>query len=426
VDAITFIAKHGILKICFLVDARSPIARNWIGYFIGQGHDTYIISTYPCSPDDFPQATLYEVPVTLANFSRTSQNRKASSVANSQRKSGLASLQASLRSKLSLAVQHCLLPFDVERHIRKVNQLFEQISPDLVHAMRIPFEGILAAKAIPSELPLLISVWGNDFTLWASRNPIIAGQTEEALQRADALHCDCERDLKMAIRDWQFNAAKLATILPGSGGIETALFNTNLLNHKLKKQLDIPDDAPVIINPRGVRSFIRNDIFFEAIPRVLRAYPKAIFLCVGMHGNALAENWIDKLSIQNNVRLLPSVAHEEMADLFRLASITVSPSLHDGTPNSLLEAMACGCFPVAGDIESVREWITHQSNGLLCDATDQASLAEAIIHALKDKQLRNTALETNLRLISERAEYHQVMQKAEAFYHEIRRYKKPE
>lgn len=44
-----------------------------------------------------------------------------------------------------------------------------------------------------------------------------------------------------------------------------------------------------------------------------------------------------------------------MAYLFRLADVTVSLSEDDGTPNTLLEAVACGCFPIAGDIESVRE-----------------------------------------------------------------------
>jgi glycosyltransferase involved in cell wall biosynthesis len=138
-----------------------------------------------------------------------------------------------------------------------------------------------------------------------------------------------------------------------------------------------------------------------------------------MQGHALAESWVQKLGLQDQVRLLPSVPREEMAELFRLASVAVSPSLHDGTPNTLLEAMACGCFPVAGDIESVREWIVDGTNGLLCDATDKTSLAAAMIRALEDKQLHRAAQEKNLRLICEHAEYHQVMQKAEAFYQQI-------
>jgi glycosyltransferase involved in cell wall biosynthesis len=108
-----------------------------------------------------------------------------------------------------------------------------------------------------------------------------------------------------------------------------------------------------------------------------------------------------------------------MADLFRLACVTVSPSLHDGTPNTLLEAMACGCFPVAGDIESVREWITDGVNGLLCDPTDADALGRALIRALGDRQLRESARPHNARLIAERADYDKIMKQAEELYLEV-------
>jgi glycosyltransferase involved in cell wall biosynthesis len=183
--------------------------------------------------------------------------------------------------------------------------------------------------------------------------------------------------------------------------------------------MNIPDGAPVVFNPRGFRGYVRNDVFFQAIPGVLTEYPDAIFVCTAMEGNPTAEKWVRRLAIQERVRLLPSAPRERMAELFRLARVAVSPSLHDGTPNTLLEAMACGCFPVAGDIESVREWITDGDNGLLCDPTSPESLARAIVRALGDEQVRNSAREQNLRLIAERAEYSKVMQQAEKFYSEV-------
>jgi glycosyltransferase involved in cell wall biosynthesis len=108
-----------------------------------------------------------------------------------------------------------------------------------------------------------------------------------------------------------------------------------------------------------------------------------------------------------------------MAELFRLAHISVSPSLHDGTPNTLLEAMACGSFPVAGDIESVREWITDGVNGLLCDVTSPDSLGRAITRALQDSSLRSEAKEHNLKLVGERADYDTVMPQAEELYRRL-------
>jgi glycosyltransferase involved in cell wall biosynthesis len=81
--------------------------------------------------------------------------------------------------------------------------------------------------------------------------------------------------------------------------------------------------------------------------------------------------------------------------------------------------MACGCFPVAGDIESLREWITPGLNGLLIDPRDPQSLAEAILQALEDSDLRARAENHNTDLIAERAEYTHCMRRAEAFYNQI-------
>jgi glycosyltransferase involved in cell wall biosynthesis len=172
----------------------------------------------------------------------------------------------------------------------------------------------------------------------------------------------------------------------------------------------------MIINPRGFRTYIRNDVFFKAIPLVLAHYPDARFICPAMAHEAQAQAWLSQYQIGSSVELLPLIPHAEMGDLFRQAHIVVSPSTHDGTPNTLLEAIACGCFPVAGNIESIREWIADGENGLLVDPADPAGLAQAIVRAIEDNALRQQAAQTNQQLIASRADYQAVMTQAEDFY----------
>jgi glycosyltransferase involved in cell wall biosynthesis len=93
-----------------------------------------------------------------------------------------------------------------------------------------------------------------------------------------------------------------------------------------------------------------------------------------------------------------------------------SISQHDGTPNTLLEAMACGCFPVAGDIESIREWITPGVNGLLVEPSSPQGAAEAILTALESPEMRKSAADLNGRLIRERAEVGLVRNTIREFY----------
>jgi glycosyltransferase involved in cell wall biosynthesis len=138
-----------------------------------------------------------------------------------------------------------------------------------------------------------------------------------------------------------------------------------------------------------------------------------------MAGASQAIQWTEQLNIAHAVELLPAMSHAEMAAQYRRAQIVASPSLHDGTPNTLLEGIACGCFPVAGDLDSIREWITPNQNGLLFDPKDPQSIAETILSAIENKNLWSKAAGLNHEIIATRAEYKQNMQRAEEFYQRV-------
>ena len=135
-----------------------------------------------------------------------------------------------------------------------------------------------------------------------------------------------------------------------------------------------------------------------------------------MQGEAQALKWIQELGIEHAVQLNPPLSHAQMGEVFRAAQIVVSPSVHDGTPNSLIEGMACGCFPVAGDLESIREWITPGQNGLLVDPNNPQAIADAILIALEREDLRREAAGLNANIISAKAEYGRTMERVVEFY----------
>jgi glycosyltransferase involved in cell wall biosynthesis len=125
------------------------------------------------------------------------------------------------------------------------------------------------------------------------------------------------------------------------------------------------------------------------------------------------------LKIGKSVRLLPKLSQREMAMVYRMSKVMVSPSEHDGTPNTFLEAIACGCFPVVGDLGSLREWIADGENGLLIDPDDAEALAQATSRALMSAELRDKASKINQDLIDERANRGQVAISAERFYKDV-------
>ncbi len=398
------------MRIVYVADGQSSIARSWVQHFVEAGHEVHWITT-SVGPE-LPVRSIVRAPVAF-----TGAARRIGASGRPPLTGGAAALP------LRLWLRRWLGPLTLPRAAKIVRGAILNICPDLVHALRIPFEGMLAAAADP-PCPLLLSVWGNDFTFHASSMPLLAHLTRRALARADALHADCQRDLRLA-RQWCFSAASPSIALPGAGGIRPELFfprgrSPDDPGSRLAPVFaTIPPNAPVIINPRGFRAYVRSDTFFRSIPLILKRVPQARFLCPAMADDPLAERWLRRLAIQHAVHLLPPLGPSEMASAFRRADVAVSPSLHDGTPNSVLEAMACGCLPVVGDLESLREWIDDGINGLLVDPTDPIALAQAVLRALADPTWRRQSAEHNARLIAQRASYPDVMCEAEAFYRQL-------
>lgn len=389
------------MRLLFVADGRSPIAQNWIRYFAERDHEVYLASTFDRSVD-FPLKGLEITPVAFSGARKASQ-RPGTAPSRMLR---LGSAQA---LGLRTAIRHFLGPLTIRRASQRLLGFIERVKPDLVHAMRIPYEGMLAADAY-TGVPLIVSVWGNDFTLHAPSNSMMGHYTRWTMKVADGLHADCQRDIRLG-KKWGFDPLRPTLVAPGNGGIKTDVFYPPAK----------PVEEPVIINPRGFRNYVRNDVFFQAIPLVLAKYPNAKFICASMADVPQALKWIGQFNISHAVELLPPLPYPQMADVFRRAQILVSPSTHDGTPNSLLEGMACGCFPVAGDLDSIREWITHGKNGLLTNAINPQSLANAILEALENKNLRRQAAGLNSEIIQTRAEYTRTMKRIEDFYQNVKR-----
>ncbi len=387
------------MRLLFVADGRSPTALNWIRYFIDRGDEVHLASTFACTLD-MNLAGFELIPVAFSGI----KSGDVKPIGKTKQKSRL---WGSSTLQLRTVIRQWLGPLTISRAASRLRGMIERTKPDLVHAMRIPYEGMMSADAA-GLAPLLVSVWGNDFTLHAASTPMMQYYTQWTLKVTDALHADCLRDIRLG-RKLGFSPQKPSLVIPGSGGIRAEVF--------------YPDPAagrnPVVINPRGFRAYVCNEAFFRAIPLVLKERPDARFVCTGMRGESQVLEWIETLGIGSSVELLPALSQAELAEQFRAAQVVVSPTRHDGTPNSLLEAMACGCFPVAGDLDSIREWITPGENGLLVNANNPQALAVGILRGLNEPALRQQAAEVNAAVIAERAEYGRSMAHAAEFYSKL-------
>jgi glycosyltransferase involved in cell wall biosynthesis len=394
------------VRLLFVADGRSPIAQSWIGYFAQAGHEVHLVSTFPVE-SELALASLSVIPVAFSGAGGSASRPGAAP-------GGARGIGA------RAFLRHWLGPLTLPAAGRRLHARIETIRPDIVHALRIPYEGMLAAAAAPSA-PFVASVWGNDFTLHAPASPAMRSWTRRVLGKAAALHVDCRRDMRLA-REWGFPAGRPVLLLPTNGGVRSQIFHPvdeGGSEATVPGLGAIPPEAPVLINPRGFRSYIRSDTFFRSLPFILAECPEAHILCPAMEGEPEAERWLDVLSLRASTHLLPRLSPEQMAALYQRAAVTVSLSEHDGTPNTLLEAMACGCFPVAGDLESIREWIEPERTGFLVDVNRPDDVAHAVVRALRHPDLRREAAQHNTRHVVEQASYARRMPEVEARYRQL-------
>jgi len=81
------------------------------------------------------------------------------------------------------------------------------------------------------------------------------------------------------------------------------------------------------------------------------------------------------------------VANHELPELINQAKAFILPSLFEGHPKTLIEAMACGMPVIGADSPGIREIIGNEENGLLC-GTDTESIRHAVAKLLKSPELQ--------------------------------------
>lgn len=399
-------------KILVIADGRSTTARSWIAHLLKIGYQVSLVSTYPYQPMDGVSESIV-LPLALSRF-----NKGGVGGAGENAKSGLsARIKKAVRVFIPLyrKLRTLIGPFTIRTHTASYLEFLAKVQPDLVHALRIPFEGMLGS-ATPKGIPFIVATWGNDLTLHAGSTPWMKKATRRCLERADGLTSDTQRDIRLA-HDWGLRPDAPTLTVPGSGGLDLATFDRISPDDFDTDAFNLPTDAPSVVNPRGIRpGSLHQEEFFAAIPKILAEAPETVFVCPALAGVREAEGWVAQWNIATQTYLLPKLTQTQLFALFKRSQVFVSPASHDGTPNSLLEAIACGCYPVVGRIESLEDWITDGVNGALVDPRNADVLAQGILTALRSPEMRAKAAEVNRQILLERAADQATLPAIAAFY----------
>jgi glycosyltransferase involved in cell wall biosynthesis len=131
-----------------------------------------------------------------------------------------------------------------------------------------------------------------------------------------------------------------------------------------------------------------HEYLLRGLPDITKEFPHAVFILVGdghlrQHLQSLAQ----RLRVADSV--LFTGARTDVVRILSATDVFVLPSLFEGMPMSVLEAMAVGKAVVATNVPGTAEAVEQGITGFLVPPKDSQQLAEKIVELLKDERLRS-------------------------------------
>lgn len=148
---------------------------------------------------------------------------------------------------------------------------------------------------------------------------------------------------------------------------------------------DQPAAAPTILYAGRLRARKAVIVLVRAFAETVAAVPRARLVLAGDGDErAAVEAEIRRLGIGAHVELLGAVSRAVVAERLRGATLFCLPSIYEGLPLALLEAMAAGVPVVTTAVSGHPDAVVDGETGWLVPPEDSAALASALIHALSD------------------------------------------
>jgi glycosyltransferase involved in cell wall biosynthesis len=162
----------------------------------------------------------------------------------------------------------------------------------------------------------------------------------------------------------------------------------------------------------------RFDILIDAFARLLPTLPRLRLVIAGDGGSrASLERQVARLNLGHACRLLGHCS--DVATLHHAFDLFVQSSDYEGTPNSVLEAMALQTPIVATDVGGTAELVTDRVHGLIVRRNDVEALRGAIELAIVDRTSRLTRVAAARRRVESDLSFERRMQRVEAVYDDL-------
>jgi len=288
-----------------------------------------------------------------------------------------------------------------------------------------------------------------------ARRPVVIGSERNADYRRRVMHTVCYR-LTRALYDGviansqagkRFAMRTLSMpddrVFVVHNGVDVGQFHPGD-SEAARRQLGIALDEAVVGMVAGFKPQKNHAMFLRMARRVAERIPRARFYLVGArpregcgrrfslrpgagyHGNVAAyyaqvRGMIDAFGLGDRCVLLGD--RDDVATFYNACDVTVLTSRHEGTPNVLLESMACGVPVAATDVSDNAIVVADGRTGYIVGLDDDERMADRVCRILSDPPERRRLGEAARAWVMERYSTTALARNTEAVYRELLRRK---
>ncbi len=371
------------MRILFIAMSDSIHVTRWMSQLSDQGWELYIFSSTNNIRihSDFKNVTIYK------NFYSYQKN-----IDKSVKIKGIPVILDIFVKWGNLVLTKVIPDFNRIR----LNYLIARLKPDIIHSMEFQAAGYLTLdvkKKYSSKFPVWIATnWGSDIYLFR-HDPDHLIKIKDILKNCDFYLSECRRDVSLA-KELGLKGKDLP-LLPAAGGFDFEYFS------QIKRTL--PPSTRRIILLKGYQGWAgRAQIGLDALKLCsdqLKGYSIAVYLA-SPEVIPKIEEFTKDTGIPVNI--IPYRSHEELMRYFGKARIHIGLSISDGIPNTLMEAMILGAFPIQSDTSCANELIENGKSGIIVPPENIDVIADAIKIAINNDDLINKAADLNYLIAREK------------------------
>jgi glycosyltransferase involved in cell wall biosynthesis len=298
-------------------------------------------------------------------------------------------------------------------------QFFIQtFQPKIVHTLGV-FPSAELFLSIADEFPNIVWVaqvrGGPDLEL-SLFDPTKKQTIESVLDKAQRIICDSDSNYQLAEKLGADREKFTFGVVSGSGGLdfEALDFKSNKLEDKLISRR--------VVFPKAYESITSKAApVIEAINLAWDDVKPATFIFLWLEDPDL-ELWIKSYlrpEILSSIDVRKRVTHSEALDLIKSAQVLVAPSLMDGVPNVMLEAMMLNTVPIVSPIPTITTLVSDPDNVIFARNLYPEEIATALIRALNDSEGNKRRIRNNLNLVSSKYDRSDIKERLVQMYGEV-------